>query len=400
MLCCRGVESVPGYEQAPPCKIWLISNRLPSDFKPNLLFKDADGDRVIEYRISDLAKYLLNPKSFEVMNRLVGCKICFKDSSFSKIENKINTFLKSVFKIDLADRKADPQTETLISDQPDPLPEMTEPALQFHVEQIQALLTPYDPIRARISELDLTKVIAVAGVCDDPEGRRTLLDIKGSIAQKIDYVLTHIQKEIAVTVKKAHLDKGLFEMRGFDLKSFDPENASRLVIVTQNSRYEAYVLTPGGEVAFHVEDAVLVKYLHFFQASLKTNAQLRALLHQCMMGHIQPLKLFFTKELAINYFKTDLPKLYKEVFETNLIPLDAKNTIVQALNQKQRGIALKYLPDAEQGRPRPITSIFVMHDVEALAAVKTALPQVYTQLNKKIGVLENEKYYLMDSMEV
>lgn len=387
-------------EKALSRNIWLISNRVHSNFNPGSLFEDAEPDPVIEYTISDLAKYMLNPNSVEVTNRLVGCKISFQDAAAATLKCKIKAFFNKKFRKNPLVAPADILEETIISDPFNHLPKMKDPSFQNHIDRIKALLTPYDPLIERISELDPAKIFDITGVCDDPEDNRIPLKLNGTIPQKIEYITGHLQKEIGVLLDKAYLGNGMFDLRGFDFESDGAENASRLVIVVQNGQYEAYVLTSDGGVAFHVEDAMLVKYLHFFQSSLKTNRKLSNLLHECVQGHIRPLKLLFTKELEIDYFKTDLPEIYKEVFDANAITLEAKNTILQALNQKQIGILVKYLTDCHPGPGKPSTSLYVMHNVKALATMKATLPHLYKQIDQKLGMLETEKYYLMDSMKV
>ncbi len=399
MLKNNAVKSDKSNEEESSCNIWLISDRLHSDFNSSKILKGIIADKVIEYKISDLAKYMLNPNSIEVTNKLVGCKISYQKPVSSKIKDKTRKFFEKIFKKNRGDVNADFYEETLISDYINKTPDMKDTSFQSHINKIRGLLTPYDTLVEKISELDFTKLHDIAGIFDDPEGNRSLVHLKGTMPQKINYISNNIQKKIGVILKKVYLNNGLFEMRGFDFESYDSEKSFRLVIITQNDKSEACVLTPSGNIEFHVENIELIKYLHFLQLSLKTNGKLKNLLYECVKGEVKPLKLLFNKELEIDYFKTDLPEIYREVFEANNITPNAKDIIIRALNRKQIGILINYLPKAQQGNSRPITSVYVMHDVKALDPVKTILPQLYSQIDKKLGVLETDKYYLMDSMK-
>jgi len=402
MLSYCGAQTGRPDKKAVSCNIWLISNKVHPQLNSVNPFEDVEPDRVLEYTISDLARYMLKPDPIQVKNRLIGCKIIYKKPSVAALEHKIKLFFSRFFRKKQVDISADTLEETIISDQFNPpLPEMKDPALRKHVDRIKALLVPYDPFFEKIAALDPAKIAGIAGVCDGPEGNRIEVNLDGTIPRKIEYIIGHLQKEIGIVLAKAYMGKGMFDLRGFDFESYYAGNAYRLVIAVRNGQYEAYVITPKGGIDFRVEDTALVKYLHFFQSSLKTNCQLCNLLNESVQGRIRPLRLLLTKELEIDYFKTDLPEVYKEVLDANTITLEAKKTIVQALNRKQVGILVTYLPDVNQdGQAKTATRVYVMHHVEALAAVKETLPHLYKQIDQKLGVLETEKYYLMDSIKV
>lgn len=383
-----------------PDNLWLISSRLTSDFGSNNLFKNIVPDRIIAYKISDLAKYMINPNSIEIKCRLIGCKIIFQKAAPSKIRSLTEKYFSRLFKKNRSDIATEFHEETIISDYSPLVADVTDAAFQYHINKIRGLLTPYDSLNEKIAELDASELNDVLGIYRDPEGNPCLLRLHGSIPEKIEYILNHVHKKIGVLINKAHIDKGLFEMKGFNFEFFDPEKASWLIIGTRNDVSEAYVLGPDGSVEFKIEEIDLIRYLHFFQASLKTNSKLRNLINESVRGQIRLLKLFINRELEIDYFKTDLPKIYKEVFDSNAIPSDARKLIVSALNKKQIGIFMNYIYDSAEGKSRPSASMYVMHDIEALEAVKEILPYLYSQINQKLGDLTADKYYLMDTMKV
>jgi hypothetical protein len=378
--------------------IWVISNQLHSNVNPKTLLKGVAPDRVIEYKISDLAKYMINPKPIEVTNRLIGCKIVSQKPATSKKENILKTLLNRLFTKSRGD--ADLHEETVISDYLNATPDITDVSFQSHVNRIKALLMPYDTLNERITGLDVAEIHDLFGVYDDSEGNHSLLQLNGTIAEKKDFILNHVHENISILLKKAYLNNGLFEMRGFDFSSYNPENASPLIIVTHNGESEAYVLGCNGNIDFEIEDLDLIRYLHFFQSSLRTNSNLIDLLRECKEGKIRPLKLFFNRELEIDYSKTDLPRIYKEVLDANTIPQNARDTVVAALNKKQIGILMSYICDTPQGKRCPSTCVYVMHDVRALETIKADLPNLYSQINQKLGSLATDNYYLMDSIKV
>lgn len=379
--------------------IWLISPQKHPDINSTEIKTGHLFDSVIEYRVSELGLYMLNPNPIKVIDTLVGCKVVYKKPTSTKIINKAEKLLRWVFPKKSGNDPVVTHEEIVISDCETRVPNMEDASLQRHVEKVKELLKPYDSLIEKISELDPDRLSDIVGVSEDPEGNRSLVHLKGSTAEKIRYIIDNIQQKTEVILQKSYMGNGLFEMRGFDFTSYNPEKSFRLIIATQKDRSSAFVLSPAGSVTFQVQDLNLLKYLQYLQFSLKTNMQLKNLLHQCVAGTIEPLRLFFNNNLEIDYFKTDLPIIYQELLQAEYITSSAKNIVVKALNQKQLGILMNYLPKPKHGRNNPITNVYVMHDVKALEPVKSILPRLYNEIDQKIGTLESGKYYLMDSMK-
>jgi len=62
-----------------------------------------------------------------------------------------------------------------------------------------------------------------------------------------------------------------------------------------------------------------------------------------------PIKLFFNKKLEIDYAKTALPAINRDVFKTLDVGLNQRNQIKPILNYLQVGVSLNYiLPEEDQ----------------------------------------------------
>ena len=376
--------------------IWLISDKVGPDASDEVTVGRKFGDQVIEYRISDFAKYLINPNPIEVVNTLVGCKIFRHKPAASQFKYLMRKYFKKCINknVDAVYAHEETYLSELIH-----LQDSEDPDLQMHINKMKELLIPYDTIVEKISGLDTDKILDATAIVEDPEDNRSHVVLKGTVDEKIQFILNNVQKKVGVVLKSSCLDNGLFDMRGFDFESFDPKKNSRLRVVFNNDQPEAHVLTPAGKVEFNVSDIELVKCIIFLQMSLKTNEKIKHLFGECIKGAVKPLKLMLNKKLEIDYFQTDLPNIYQEVFEANNISKTAKDIILKALNQKQVGILISYLPKTSHGKYRSETSVYVMHDIKALEPIKAILPQLYSEIDKKIGALEKDKYYLMDSMK-
>ncbi len=54
-------------------RMWIISKGRYKELDLSRIREGVKSQTVMEYRISDLARYLLNPKPIQVAKKLVGC---------------------------------------------------------------------------------------------------------------------------------------------------------------------------------------------------------------------------------------------------------------------------------------------------------------------------------------
>jgi hypothetical protein len=76
----------------------------------------------------------------------------------------------------------------------------------------------------------------------------------------------------------------------------------------------------------------------------------------------------------------------------------AMDIVAQALNQRQHAISLNYIPQSTIDPHKPLTSIYIIHDVRALEPIKSTLPRLYAQISEKLLGGEKGPYYLMDAI--
>jgi hypothetical protein len=208
----------------------------------------------------------------------------------------------------------------------------------------------------------------------------------------------HNSKNVGVVINKAYATDGLFELRGFDFTAFNPNHSHRLISYLRGGKPKACVLSSRNRVVFRIEDQQLLAYIHLLQQSLNANPQMVEAFNQCIQSDAKPVKLFFNKNLEIDYSKAQLPKVYNELFEFHNLGFNQKNLIKPMLNYLQIGVSFNYIPVSDTGDDRLCTHISVLHDFRALAPLKKNLPQVYSEMSKKAFATDSGRYYLLDSI--
>ena len=138
--------------------------------------------------------------------------------------------------------------------------------------------------------------------------------------------------------------------------------------------------------------------MHLLQQSISTNPKLNESFRLCMEDDARPVKLFFNKGLEVAYSKIHLPETYRAVFKMCNMGLNERDTVVNSLNHRQFGILFNYVPKSSFGEERLFSNLSVMHDFRALEPVKDHLPQLYSEINKRVLVSEAGSYYLLDSL--
>ena len=377
--------------------VWIISGGKYVHPRLAEIKEDITVNPVMEYSISQLARYLLNPNQIEIKKRLVGCRITYKESRACHFKKKLGKILpKSLKKIIKAD---DAQHEILLSDDASDLPAVDDKEFGSHLKTVEDLLSSHNPIRIRMSALDINSISDIAGICDDYGGNRSILHVQGKLEEKIKYISSFILKDVGVILARAYLAKGLFEMRGFNFKSYDSKKYYRLIKVAGSDKGKYVVLDTNGNIEYWVNDETLVQRLHLLEQSIRTDYKFRESLEECIKGKAKPLKIFFNKKLEIDYSKEDVPLVYRNILKDHDIKLDEKKKVAASLKHQQLGIAFNSVSVAKTGAKKLCTSISVMHNIQALEQIKNDLPWLYSKIEEKVSFSEAGKFYLLDSIK-
>ena len=379
-----------------PGDVWVISKGKYVNLDISGINKGNDRSAVREYRISDLAKYLLDPNPIEIEKKLVGCEVHYNQSYANKVREAIRHLLPQKLHGLLKDDYIPP--EVIMSDCESKIPALQDRNLEAHFSKISELLRPYDPLLNKLSGLDTSKISDIAGICKDILGNPSKLNIMGSIVDKISYIDKFVSQDIRVVLEKAYISDGLFEMRGFDFEFYNPKSSHRLVRFHQDGKPKYCVLTYDNEIEYCIDDIELIQYMHLLEQSVRTNPKLHTAFKLCTEGNAKPLRLYFSKQLEIDYSQVHLPKVYREVFQAYDMGLAERNAILNYLNNLQFVVSFNYVPQSSSGEERLFTNISVMHDFRALEPIKDNLPLLYSEISKRAVVSEAGKFYLLDSI--
>ena len=180
-------------------------------------------------------------------------------------------------------------------------------------------------------------------------------------------------------------------------QSYEAEKSYRLIKFFINGEAQACVLGVDDKVEYWIEDVKLLHYLQLFAQLIKMNPKLNKSLKLCMTGKAEPMKLFFNRQLGIDYSEANLPEIYRRAFEMHDIAPSKKSVIKPVLNHSQLGVTFNYVPQSRTGADRLFVNFSVMHNFKALEPIKDALPQVYSEINKSASITEVGKFYLLDS---
>lgn len=377
-------------------KIWVISGgkKLNADSFPESRLELQNGKI---YKISEIAKYLLNPSPIEVEERVFGYTLYFKQPRLNEFKKKLKKFLPQMFH-GLLKEKVNPCQERIIS------PFIRTPSFKNHdfeayLNNLSDLIRPFHPILKEIEVIDPKKLTDVSGICLDIGGSNYKLTLKGSLSEKIAYLKDNIGKGVRVTLKSAYMADGLFEMRGFDFKNYNPDKWFYLVKYESNQTPKYAVLDQSNKSLFQVKGTLFIRFLHILEQSLQSNENLKDAFRMCTEENARPLKLFFTKKLDVNYSKTYLPSLYRRFFDECHMGGPVRELITGMLNNNQRIVTFSYIPRSETGSEKMVTNISVMHDIRALEPVKSRLPDFYSKISKIALNSEAGSYYLLDTMK-
>ena len=374
-----------------PDDIWVISKGKLTDMDLSGICEGCKTETVTEYSLSELGRYLLDPNPIQVEKKLIGCEVYYYPP-FYKIKRKI--LPKKLHGL-INDENIPP--DALLSNYVTNKAPMQDKDLELHLNRVMELLMPYDPVIKKLLDLDRSKVADIVGTCQDVGGNLSYLNIQGSVDVKIGYMTEFIYKNVGVILEKAYISDGLFEMKGFDFKSYEAEKSYRLIKFLINGKAQACVLGVDDKVEYRIEDVKLLHYLQLFAQLIKMNPKLNKSLKLCMTGKAEPMKLFFNRQLGIDYSEANLPDIYRRVFEMHDIAPSNKSVIKRVLNHSQLGVTFNYVPQSRTSADRLFVNFSVMHNFKALEPIKDALPQVYSEINKSASITEVGKFYLLDS---
>ncbi len=376
--------------------VWIISRGKQAKFDLSMVHEGFQTTSIVEYGISDLARYLLNPNPIEVKKILVGCEVHYHQPFGEKVREKLRQILPQSLHGLLREEKT--FSETLMANQDKCIPSFKDEGLESHVDKICSALRVYDPIMKSLSKLKSDEISNITGICEDIGGNRSLLNLKGDMDEKISYMASYLFKDVGVVLEKAHVSDGLFEMSGFDFAAFDAKKSHRLIKYYLEGKPKFCVVGSDGKVEYWVDDIRLIKQMHLLEHSLKANPKFNNSLSLCTAGDAKPLRLLFKKQLEIDYTKSPLPALYKDLFDNYNVGSNEKNAVVKSLQNSQFGILFNYMPVSNTGEKKLFTNVSVMHDIRALEPIKEDLPELYSTINKMASISEAGKYYLLDSI--
>ena len=376
-------------------KLWIISEDDSPGFDLTSLNDKEISGHFKAYDLSELGRYLLNPNPIAIQDRLIGCNITLKKSKQRKLKDKLKDFFS---KSSNSGAPSPDLTQEFISSSHVKTYTFRDYKLESHFKNIYNALLPYDSLLRLLYQLDLTKVYEITGICEDIVGNRYQLDLQGTVNDKLNYMTTNLLTDVNITMQKAYLSKGLFELRGFNFTTYNPLKAHKLIRFYKDGKVTFCLLDKNKNIVFYVTDPKLVYCMQLFQQSLETNRKLYEAINLCFKGDAKPFKLFFTNQLEFSYTNTHLPKIFRTDSKIVDMPPEKKTIIADSLNDQQRVISFNYVPQLEGGNEKMHTNISVMHALKALDPIKEQIPDLFSEIDKQAPLSDSGRYYLLDSM--
>ena len=128
---------------------WIISEGRDSAIGGNAIEDEDVSGPVKEYLLSDIGRYLLNPKTIEVKKKLIGCEIHYKQRGLKKILNVFRRFLPIGSK---RKKKMAYSPDVIISRYKLRIPPLQDPGLENHLTAIYDRLRFYDSVSKRLAK--------------------------------------------------------------------------------------------------------------------------------------------------------------------------------------------------------------------------------------------------------
>lgn len=373
--------------------IWIATGGRYTNLNLANVCEEPVTGPVTEYDISEIARYLLNPNPITLEEKVIGCKIFYRDNGDKR---RLGRKKGKGSDGDSDSDKAHTEEITTLSKTGEPA--FRDKDLNGHFNKIREMLKPYDPVQKRIAALDRDGIDDVKAVCEQISGNKYVLSLQGSVNEKLKFISDSLSKNTKIVFNKAHLASGLFEMRGFDFQTFNPQIKYKLVKLTSNDKTRYCVLTANYNFEYWVEDNLLVNYLQLLEHAVRTDGKLVESLELCINGDARPFKLFFSKQMDQSYTEKNFPTTYRELLRTVDLSAPDKDALASTLNNKQSIVFFNYLPAATDGKQTLCTNISVLHDFKALEAIREKVPDIYMQINKKVSETDAGRLYLLDSL--
>ncbi len=378
-----------------PESVWIITPGTYTDFDVDALGIKAKPKRVMEYGLSDIGRYLIQPGSIEVENQLVGCECDWGPAGGGRVRHALGRLFKRPGSDpdDAASGK-----RTYLARNAVKIPILKDRQLAGHVEHLRSMLQPLDPVFQEIADLDPQKTADIRGICQDEAGHRTLLTLKGDLEGKRRYVLDNLLKPVRTTLASVHIADGLFEMRAWRSSLFKGQRRHRLLRFHVDGKFFACLLNANNRMAFWINEIKNLHRMVLLQQALDTSPPLSEAFNLCLADKARPMRLMFNPHLDIDYTRNRVPQVYKDLFATLDLDVDVRRSVIRSLNHHQLGVSFSYITQEGFGDPLPITNISVMHDLKALEPLRTGAPQVFAAINQRATVSEAGKYYLLENI--
>jgi hypothetical protein len=367
---------------------WVITEgklvRLdPTEFDP-----EAEKGVVKEYRISEIGRYLLNPGPIEIRKRLVGCEVHSAPTWLSRVRQRLPGWNNA--------RRRKP--EMLLSGFKLKMPAFRDPDLDAHFKKMADELRGFDPFAKKLARLEPRRLSHLIGICEDVGGGYSYLKLQGAADEKIRYLSSHVGRAVRVTIHRAHVSDGLFELRAFPAMGFNADHSYRLYAYSRDGQPAACVLTSLGNLDYRLPNPQAVKYLSLLEHVLSSSPDFRRCFEACFSGRCRPVRLFFNRQLEVDYSKTNLPEIYREILRSSETTASSRNLVKPVLNYLQVAVSLSYLPSPDGADQRLITHICILHDLRALEPLRKSLPAVYAEMSQRAFSSEAGRYYVLDSI--
>ncbi len=381
-------------EAAPPgvrigSRAWVISEARAAPVDLVSVDPEADRGPVKEYRLSEIGRYLVHPGPVEIRKRLIGCEA-------HRAQRRPVRWLRRAW---AALRRSVPKrpSEVILSGFKLRVPAMNDPDLESHLRRVADELHAFDPFVQKLARLPSAGLAHLIGICEDVGGGYSYLKLQGSFDEKLRYLSANVGREVRVTLHRAHLSEGLFDLRGFPPAGFTPANVFRLLTYTRDGTPAACVLNAVGNLDFRLTAPRVLAYLSLFEHTLEANPDLRHAFDACFCGSARPVRLFFNRQLEVDYSKANLPEIYRSLLRS-ADPVSGRNLIKPVLNSMQTAVSLSYLPTAGAGEEKLFTQVSILHDLRALDFLRKRLPTVYAEVSRRAFSSEAGRFYLLDSI--
>jgi hypothetical protein len=371
--------------------LWIVSPPRTGRFAFDQPGIKAPTTMAREYRISAIGRYLISPAALNIQKRLVGCEIHWHPSMLGRWKQRL---------FRLIGKKAITQSppQSLIMDFPRRAVSPTDANLKRHIHQLYDRFRPFDSFHQNLEKVDPGQVAKVTGICEDDAGYRSPVAIDGKPVEQLDFIRKHVDRQIDVRLKRAHVADGLFEMKGFDFVNFDPHAQYRLISFVYDGIPKACVIEDDHTIAFWLDDVKLVNYLQLFEYCIQQDHHMRESLVNCIQGKAAALRLMFNRRLEIDYSRAPLPAVFQQAIGQNHLADHSDRLIKQNLNLYQVGVSFNAMSLQASGRSEPCTHISILQNLRALEPIKDRLPTLFAEMAKRSAQSEEGKYYLLETI--